>query len=39
LPDAWELRFFASKTGALPGAFGKNGYLLIEHYVNGTDPR
>jgi hypothetical protein len=39
LPDAWEERYFGSKTGARPDAIGRDGYLLIEHYVNGTNPR
>lgn len=38
LPDAWETRFFGSATGAQPGAVTASGYLVIEHYLNGTNP-
>src|SRR5665811_1471006 len=39
LPDRWEERFFGSATSADRETVGSEGYLLIEHYVNGTDPR
>jgi hypothetical protein len=39
LPDAWEARFFGCATCADPAAVGRGGYLVIEHYLNGTDPR
>jgi pectate lyase len=39
LPDAWEVRFFGCATCANPAAVGRGGYLVIEHYLNGTDPR
>jgi pectate lyase len=38
LPDAWEQRFFGCATCADPQAVGRNGYLVIEHYLNGTTP-
>jgi pectate lyase len=38
LPDAWESRFFGCATCANPAAVGRNGYLVIEHYLNGTTP-
>jgi hypothetical protein len=38
LPDAWEQRFFGCDECAEPGDSGRAGYLLIEHYVNGTAP-
>jgi hypothetical protein len=38
LPDAWEERFFSCQTCANPGAGTASGYLVIEHYLNGTDP-
>ena len=38
LPDAWEQRFFACDTCAEPGLIGRDGYLLMEHYLNGTGP-
>jgi uncharacterized protein YjdB len=39
LPDEWENRFFGCPTCASPAAAGSGGYLVVEHYVNGTDPR
>jgi uncharacterized protein YjdB len=39
IPDAWEARFFGSATGANPAATTPSGYLVIEHYLNGTNPR
>jgi hypothetical protein len=39
LPDAWEERFFGCPTCAHPTAVGRGGYLVVEHYLNGTDPR
>jgi hypothetical protein len=39
LPNDWEQRFFACATCAEPAAIASNGYLVIEHYLNGTDPR
>jgi hypothetical protein len=38
LPDAWEERYFGCTTCADPGAMTPSGYLVIEHYVNGTKP-
>lgn len=38
LPDAWERRFLNCDTCASPTDSGRGGYLLIEHYVNGTTP-
>lgn len=38
LPDAWESRFFGCASCADPASIGLDGYLLIEHYLNGTDP-
>jgi pectate lyase len=38
LPDAWEERYFGCKTCANPAADTPSGYLVIEHYLNGTDP-
>jgi hypothetical protein len=38
IPDAWEQRYFGSPTGANAAAVGRNGYLVIEHYLNGTAP-
>lgn len=38
LPDAWEDRFFDCETCAEPGAIRRDGYLAIEHYLNGTTP-
>lgn len=38
LPDAWEERFFQCTTCAAPGDIGRDGYLRIEHYLNGTRP-
>ena len=38
LPDAWETRFFGCPTCADPGELGIDGYLVIEHYLNGTQP-
>jgi uncharacterized protein YjdB len=38
LPDAWELRFFGSTTAANPATVTPSGYLVIEHYLNGTTP-
>jgi pectate lyase len=39
LPDAWEQRFFGCATCADPKERTASGYLVIEHYVNGTLPR
>jgi hypothetical protein len=39
LPDAWEERFFGCRACGDPAAVGKHGYRVIEHYLNGTDPR
>lgn len=39
LPDEWERRYFGCSTCADPAAMGGNGYLVVEHYLNGTDPR
>jgi pectate lyase len=39
LPDAWEERFFGCATCADPADVGRDGYLVIEHYLNGTNPR
>ncbi len=39
LPDSWEERFFGCATCANPAAGSDSGYLVIEHYLNGTDPR
>jgi pectate lyase len=39
LPDAWEERYVGCVTCADPAAVGRNGYLVMEHYLNGTDPR
>jgi uncharacterized protein YjdB len=39
LPDAWENRFFECSTCADPTAVSRTGYLVMEHYVNGTEPR
>lgn len=38
LPDAWEERFFGCVTCADPGSVSRDGYLVIEHYLNGTSP-
>jgi pectate lyase len=38
LPDAWEEQFFGCPTCASPAEQAPDGYLLIEHYVNGTNP-
>jgi hypothetical protein len=38
LPDAWEERHFGCATCASPGATGRDGYLVMEHYLNGTTP-
>jgi hypothetical protein len=38
LPDAWEEHFFGCATCADPAEVGRDGYLVIEHYLNGTDP-
>jgi pectate lyase len=38
LPDAWETRFFGCATCATPDAVGRDGYLVMEHYLNGTTP-
>jgi hypothetical protein len=38
LPDAWEQRFFQCETCADRAAVGRKGYLVIEHYLNGTKP-
>ena len=39
LPDAWEQRFFQCETCADRAAVGRKGYLVIEHYLNGTKPQ
>jgi hypothetical protein len=39
LPDEWEKRYFGCTTCADPAAVGRDGYLVMEHYLNGTDPR
>jgi hypothetical protein len=39
LPDQWEARFTPCPTCADPAAAGRDGYLWIEHYLNGSDPR
>ena len=39
LPDAWEERFFGCATCANPAAATSSGYLVIEHYLNGTNPQ
>jgi pectate lyase len=38
LPDQWENRYFGCATCADPAAVTRSGYLVIEHYLNGTDP-
>jgi len=38
LPDEWEFRFFGCATCASPNTLTASGYLLIEHYLNGTSP-
>jgi hypothetical protein len=38
LPDAWEERFFGCATCADPAAVTSSGYLVVEHYLNGTNP-
>jgi pectate lyase len=38
LPDAWEVRYFGCATCADAGSQGADGYLLIEHYLNGSHP-
>jgi len=39
IPDEWAKRFFGCPTCADAAAIGRDGYLVMEHYVNGTDPR
>jgi hypothetical protein len=38
LPDKWEDLHFDCKTCADRSAVGADGYLLMEHYLNGTVP-
>jgi pectate lyase len=38
LPDAWETRYFGCPTCADASAPASEGYLVIEHYLNGTTP-
>lgn len=38
LPDEYEERFFECETCAEPGAIRRDGYLAMEHYLNGTTP-
>lgn len=39
IPDAWRTRFYGGPTaGPAFDAVAAGGYLLIEHYLNGTDP-
>jgi pectate lyase len=38
LPDEWETEYFGCPTCADPGHRGAGGYLLLEHYLNGTNP-
>ena len=38
LPNEWEMRYFDCTTCAKPETVGNNGYLNIEHYLNGTRP-
>ncbi len=39
LPDAFEQRWGSSNTALKADAMTPSGYLMIEHYVNGTSPR
>jgi uncharacterized protein YjdB len=39
IPNAWEERFFGCATCANAAELTPSGYLVIEHYLNGTDPR
>lgn len=39
LPDAWEKVSFDCVTCADPAVVGRGGYLMIEHYLNATDPQ
>jgi hypothetical protein len=38
LPDAWETAHFGCATCGDPSARGRDGYLVIEHFLNGTAP-
>jgi pectate lyase len=38
LPDEWEERFFGCATCADPEVITASGYLVMEHYLNGTAP-
>jgi hypothetical protein len=38
LPDAWEQRHYGCTACADPAALESDGYRLIEHYLNGTNP-
>lgn len=38
LPDAFEVRYGGNATSMQAGAMTPSGYLVIEHYVNGTTP-
>jgi pectate lyase len=38
IPDAWEIRYCGSATGCQADAVTASGYLMIEHYLNETDP-
>ena len=38
LPDSWESRHYGCDSCANPATRGQDGYLLIEHYANGTVP-
>jgi hypothetical protein len=42
VPDAWVQRFYGKNTlaaaGTSAGAMTPSGYLVIEHYLNGTNP-
>lgn len=39
LPDEWEERFFGCAACTDPAGVGEDGYLVMEHYLNGTSPR
>ncbi|MPY91078.1 MAG: DNRLRE domain-containing protein [Luteitalea sp.] len=38
MPDAWESIHCGSITGCQADAVTTSGYLMIEHYLNGSDP-
>ena len=38
IPDEWELAVSGSTTGVRADSVTTSGYLMIEHYLNGSDP-